>query len=118
MILRHATPLRNLPGIARHGLLCRKSRGRQKVVWLHSAAATPWAELHTVRRHGGKVEAAVIVEVDVPRRWLRRHRGKFWYCPRDIPPDRFRRLITFAELARPCADHAPGSAGGRRATAR
>jgi hypothetical protein len=22
-----------------------------------------------------------------------------WYCPRDIPPDRIRRVLAFAELA-------------------
>ena len=105
MRLRHATLRRNLPGILAHGLLCRKSRGRLPVVWLHSPAWSSWAVLHTVRRHGGTVEGVVILEVDVPRRWLRRSaRRRLWYSTRDIPPERFRRLVHFAELAGASAD--------------
>jgi hypothetical protein len=99
MILRHATLLRNLPSIRRHGLLCSKSQGRLPVVWLHSPSKSDWAALHTVKRHGGRVERVIIIEVDVPRSWLRRSRRKLWCCPRDIPRECFRRLITFAELA-------------------
>jgi hypothetical protein len=55
--------------------------------------------LHTIKRHGGKVEGVVIIEVEVPRSWLRRNRRKLWYCPRDITPEHFRRLIAFTELA-------------------
>ena len=99
MLLRHATILRNLPGIQRAGLLCSKSKGRLPVVWLHSTGYSSWAVLHTIKRHGGRVEGVVIVEVEIPRRWLRRSRKRLWYCPRDIPPGRFRRLIAFAELA-------------------
>jgi hypothetical protein len=40
------------------------------------------------------------LEVDVPRSWLRRSRKGLWYCTRDIPPDRIRRLFGFVELAR------------------
>ena len=42
----------------------------------------------------------VIVEIDVPRRWLRRSKRGLWYCPRDIPPERIRGVVTFAALAR------------------
>jgi hypothetical protein len=31
-----------------------------------------------VRRHGGRVEGVVIIEVEVPRRWLRRNRKRLW----------------------------------------
>jgi hypothetical protein len=99
MLLRHATLRRNLASIQRGGLLCSMSRGKLPVVWLHSASKSSWATLHTVKRHGGRVEGVVILEVEVPRSWLRRNRKRLWYCPRDIPPDRFRRLIAFAELA-------------------
>src|SRR4051812_2558070 len=64
MLLRHATPARNLPSIQRAGLLTSKSQGRLPVVWLHAAGKTPWAALHTVRRHGGRVEDVVIIEAD------------------------------------------------------
>jgi hypothetical protein len=29
----------------------------------------------------------------------RRSRKGLWFCPRDIPPDRIRRALCFAELA-------------------
>jgi hypothetical protein len=58
-----------------------------------------WAVLHVIRRHGGRVEAVLTLLVDVPRSWLRRSRKGLWYCPRDIPPDRIRRVLTFQELA-------------------
>jgi hypothetical protein len=106
MLLRHATPARNLPAICRDGLLCSKSRGRLPVIWLHTAAKTAWAMLHTVRRHGGRAENVVVVEVDVPRSWLRRNRRGLWYCPCDIPPERLRQVITFGALARSAMEQA------------
>jgi hypothetical protein len=104
MLLRHATPIRNLRGIERAGLLCSKSQGRLPVVWLHAPSKSSWAVLHVVKRHGGRVQDVVIIEVEVPRRWLRRNRRKLWYCPRDVPPSRFRRVIGFGEIAGPSAD--------------
>jgi hypothetical protein len=99
MILRHATLVRNLPGIERRGLLGRKSMGKRPVVWLHTPAKSFWATLHTVRRHGGRAEAVIILLVDVPRAWLRKNRKGLWYSVRDIPADRIRRVLSFAELA-------------------
>ena len=115
MLLRHATPRRNLPSIRRDGLLCSKSKGRLPVVWLHAPTATPWAVLHTVKRHGGRVEGVVILEVEVPRGWLRRNRRRLWYSTQDVPPGRIRRVIDFAEMAGPSADD--GSQGAGKATA-
>jgi hypothetical protein len=100
MLLRHATLAKNLPAIARAGLLCSKSQGRLPVVWLHSPAKTAWAVVHTVRRHGGRLEAVVTLEINVPRSWLRRARKGLWYTRQDIPPDRIRGLIPFAQVAR------------------
>jgi hypothetical protein len=97
--LRHATPARNLASVREHGLLCAKSKGRLPVVWLHSAGKTFWAMTHTVRRHGGRIQDVVILEAEVPRRWLRRSRRGLWYSVRDVPPGCFRRLWRFAELA-------------------
>jgi hypothetical protein len=99
MLLRHATLLRNLPSIERRGLLCSKSQGRLKVVWLHTAAKSFWATLHTLRRHGGRAEAVLILLVDVPRAWLRKNRKGLWYSIPDLSPDRIRRVLSFAELA-------------------
>jgi hypothetical protein len=99
MLLRHATLIRNLPGIERRGLLCSKSKGRLPVVWLHSAGKSFWATLHTVKRHSGRAEAVIILLVDVPRAWLRKSRKGLWYSVHDIPADRIRRVLSFAELA-------------------
>ena len=107
MLLRHATPRRNLPGILRDGLLCSKSRGRLRVVWLHAPSKSAWGVLHTVKRHGGRVEGVVILEVEVPRGWLRRNRRKLWYSGEDVPPGRIRRVIDFAEVAGPSVDGGP-----------
>jgi len=106
MLLRHATKRGRLPDIMRRGLLGRKSRGRLPVVWLHSPSRTAWALLHTIRRHGGRVEDIVVIELDVPRAWLRRNRRQLWYSIRDIPPARFTRVIDFAEVAGASADFA------------
>jgi hypothetical protein len=99
MLLRHATPARNLRSILRHGLLTSKSQGKLKVVWTHTASMSDWAAIHTVKRHGGRVEDVVVFELSIPPQWLRRARTGLWYCVRDIPPERMRRLIGFAELA-------------------
>ena len=100
MLLRHATLARNLPGIIKAGLLTSKSKGKLPVVWVCCRAKTAWAALHTIKRLGGRVEGVVILEIDVPRRWLRRSKRGLWYCPRDIPPKRVRGVVTFAALAR------------------
>ena len=99
MILRHATPARNLNNILSSGLLCSKSEGKLPAVWLCSPSKSSWAVLHVVKRHGGKVETTVVLEVDVPRSWLRRSRKGLWYVPRDVPPERIKRALCFSELA-------------------
>ena len=99
MLLRHATPARNLNSILRAGLLTSKSQGRLPAVWLCAAARASWAVLHTIRRHSGRVETTVVLEVDVPRSWLRKSKKGLWYCTRDVPPWRIRRVLAFAELA-------------------
>src|SRR5262245_13500799 len=102
MLLRHATP-RRLERILRDGLRCAKSLGKLKVVWLHAPGKTAWALLHTVRRHGGRIEDVVVLEIDVPRGWLRKSRRGLWYSVNDIPFERMTRLIDFASAAEPCA---------------
>lgn len=99
MLLRHATPKRNLGSIRQSGLLTSKSKGKLKAVWLHATAKTAWATIHTVRRHGGRIEDVVILEVSVPRGWLRRSKRGLWYTLKDIPPTRLQRAIGFAEVA-------------------
>ncbi len=100
--LRHASPRRNLESILRAGLLTSKSRGALKAVWLHAAGRSEWAALHTVRRHGGRVEDVVVLEIDVPRAWLKRHGGNvkgMWRSTRDIPTRFVKRVIGFGELS-------------------
>jgi hypothetical protein len=100
MRLLHATPARNLAGIQRAGLLTTKSRGRLPAVWLCTPGKATWAALHVVHRHGGQVEGVVLLEVTVPRAWLRRAPRKgLWYCRRDLRPGRIRRIWGFHELA-------------------
>jgi hypothetical protein len=99
MKLRHATLARNLNNILRAGLLTSKSKGKMPAVWLVSPSKTSWAVLHVIKRHGGKVETTVVLEVDVPRSWLRRSRKSLRYVLRDVPADRIRRVFTFSELA-------------------
>jgi hypothetical protein len=108
MLLRHATLARNLPSIIKAGLLTSKSQGKLPAVWLCSAAKTLWAAAHVVRRHGGRIESVVVLEIDVPRRWLRRSKKGLWYCPRDIAADRIRGIITFGELTRSPVEEAAG----------
>ena len=69
-------------------------------MWVCCRAKTAWAALHTIKRHGGRVEGVVILEIDAPRRWLRRSKRGLYYCPRDVPPERIRGVVTFAALAR------------------
>jgi hypothetical protein len=55
-------------------------------------------------------EGLVMLEIEVPRRWLRRSKRGLWYCPRDIPPERICGVVTFAALARsPVDDAAPAA---------
>jgi hypothetical protein len=101
--LFHATLRKRVPAIRKEGLLCRKSRGRLKAVWLHSAARSCWALVHTVRRHGGRAEGVLILRVNVPRSWLRRSQAGLWYCVKDVKPARIAaEVIDFAAVsARP-----------------
>jgi hypothetical protein len=110
VLLRHATLRKNLASICRHGLLCSKSRGRLPVVWLHAPSKSAWAVLHVIKRHGGRVQDVVILEVAVPRGRLRRNRRRLWYSTADVGAARVRRAITFAEIAGPSADDGAASA--------
>ncbi len=89
--LRHATPARNLTSIRRRGLLTAKSKGRLPVLWLHAASRSPWAVLHTMKRHNSKTVS--VIEISVPRSWLTRSKAGLWYTNRDIPPSRIIQTI-------------------------
>jgi hypothetical protein len=73
------------------------------VVWACAPGKTAWASLHVIRRHGGKAQDVVVLEIDVPRSWLKRHGGAakaLWYSVNDIGPERIRGVVTFGELSR------------------
>ena len=91
MKLRHATPSRNFASIKRRGLLTTKSKGKLPVVWLHAPIRSPWAVLHTMKRHGCK--EVIVFEIDVPRSWVTRSKAGLWYTNRDVPPGRIRQTI-------------------------
>jgi hypothetical protein len=112
MLLRHTTLARNLTSILRSGLLCSKSQGKKPVVWACAPGKTAWACLHVIRRHGGKAQEVVVLEIDVPRSWLRRHGGAaraLWYSVRDVGPHQIRRVITFGELSRSPVEEEPAT---------
>jgi hypothetical protein len=103
VVRRHATLARYLPSILKAGLLCSKSRGRKPAVWMCAKSQTAWACLHTIRRHGGRAQEVVVLEVRVSRSWLKRHGGgakALWYSVRDIAPHQIHRVITFGELSK------------------
>jgi hypothetical protein len=101
--VHHATPRRNLGSILTDGLLTAKSRGALKAVWLCESGRKHWACMHAVRRHGGRIEDVVVLEVSIPRDWLKRHGGHvkgLWRSVRDIPARFVRRIVGFSELSR------------------
>lgn len=89
---RHATLRQSLPRILAEGLDPQRATGTQSLVWLHTPSRTPWAIAHTMRRHRGDVAEIVILDVQVPRSWLRRAGRGLWVCDRIIPPERLRIL--------------------------
>src|SRR5712691_10558566 len=85
---RHATLRQYLPAILAEGLDPQRATGTQPLVWLHTPSRTPWAMTHTMRRHRVDVAEIVILDVQVPRRWLRRAWCGLWTCNRVIPTER------------------------------
>ena len=88
MLLRHATPKRNLRSIFRNGLNPALAKGKKKAVWLHTASQTCWAILHVARRHHTPAEEIVVLTIRVRRDALRRtNRKGIWTCEEVIPPE-------------------------------
>ena len=79
-------------------LLTSMSGGVFLLVWLHATSASRWAVPHVGRRHGVPVQDVALLEVDVPRTWLRRTKRGLWTCDRDTPAERivFPRLTASA----------------------
>lgn len=97
MKLFHATSVSNLESIQAEGLDPGRSKGKMRVVWLHTMSRREWAILHTQQRHNCSLDEIVLIEVDVPRSKLcRRWRG-LWTCDQNI--SQFSRVTMAAELA-------------------
>ncbi len=103
MIIRHATPRRNLRSILRSGLLPGLARGKIKAVWLHASGKTSWAIPHVAGRHHVPQDQVVVLEVRVPRSQLRRNRRGVWYCPFIIAPQQII-SVNGLKLFKPIAD--------------
>jgi hypothetical protein len=109
--LGHATLRHNLPGILRDGIQTAKSRGRFKAVWLHDPSKAHWAALHTVRRHGSRIEDVIVLQVCVLKAWLRQHGGTakgLGRNVRDVPVKYIRRVVGLRQLSRSPIEVASG----------
>ena len=73
-------------------------------MWLHAAGPErAGGPARSRTPHGGRIEDVVVIEVTVPKCWLKRHGGNVqgvWRSFRDIPMQCFRRVIGFEELAK------------------
>ena len=78
MRLYHATLKSNLESIRQHGINPDFSQGKQKVIWLHTASRTHWAILHILKRHNSSIDEIIIIQVEIPRKRLRRRRRGLW----------------------------------------
>ena len=84
MRLYHATPTANLNSIKANGLDPNRSKGKESLVWLHTASRREWAILHTATKNKCEVSEVAIIEVNVPRsRLCRRWRG-LWTTPETL----------------------------------
>ncbi len=92
MKLRHATPFVNLDSIFEEGLdpMYAVTESDPKWVWLHTPRLTEWAIPHTCKRKDVPEEEVVILEVDVPRTWLRSGGRGLWKCPCVIELERIK----------------------------
>jgi len=84
--IQHATPRRNVRSIFLTGLQPGLAKGKLKAVWLHASTRTAWATSHVADRHHVAEGKVVVLTVQVPRSWLRRHSRGVWYCNRTINP--------------------------------
>jgi hypothetical protein len=86
LIVRHATPCRNLLSIFRTGLRPDRARGKMKVVWLDTPSRTRWAVAHVARRHRTQPDDVAVLSLKLPRSALRRTRRGTWVCFAVIDP--------------------------------
>lgn len=99
VVLRHATPARNIPSILARGLDPAFSRGMLRVCWLHTSSRTTWAIPHVAERHQPDQGTIVVLKVAVPRRWLCRRDKGTWACDRVIAPSKIVSVLHPAAVA-------------------
>lgn len=88
MRVRHATKRQNVSSIVKEGLRPDLCKGKIQAVWLHTQSKSAWAILHTQKRHKVSMDDIVILEIEIPRSWLRRWAKGIWLCERNIPFER------------------------------
>lgn len=88
----HATPVRNAASVMRRGLLVKKSKCARATIWLTTPGLVFMAMQHAMKRQRCRPGNVMIIEVDVPKRSLRkgkRERKGLWHTNgADIPPER------------------------------
>lgn len=100
MRLWHTTLVDNLPGIYSRGILTAMSQGKMRAVWVHALEQRSWAFLHTIKRHGGRIEDVISLEVDVPDEWVRRSSADgLFYVKHDVPPSCIVNVVEFRTVA-------------------
>lgn len=98
MRLYHATLKSNLDSIRTQGLDPNRSKGKESLVWLHTASRREWAILHTIQRHKCEVSEVAIIAVEVPRSQLRRRWRGLWTTPKTLT--KFQSITNAAEFAK------------------
>jgi hypothetical protein len=101
MILYHATHRRNLDSILDKGLCTRYACTPGMRVWACCKRRIPWAILHAVRRHGGKVEDIVVIRLKPRRKQFQRssHPG-LWNSKTDVHWWQLEPFCSFEEASR------------------
>lgn len=94
MIFLHATPGKNIRSILRQGLKVGRAKCVKKSIWLVASRMHGEAIRHAAKRHREHPTRIVVLEIDVPRAWLRKGRKRgYWHTNgRSICPARIRFL--------------------------
>jgi hypothetical protein len=98
----HATPNSNLASIQSRGLDPTFSKHTAKFTWMCTEGNVEWAILHIMDKHKIDLSEVVVIELNVPRSWVKNHRltirGKgrrgFWKTDRVINTDRFQSITS------------------------
>ena len=97
MIIYHVTNKCNLKSIMSTGLDPAYAVNKREAVWGVSHSLIGWAISHTLakpRDAESTTNDLVILQVNVPRSWVKKYRRRIYYVPRLIQPGR---IEIFAE---------------------